>query len=1148
MHEGTPPPGAVRPPQAEDENFFKNGTVLAGRYEILSVLGEGGMGAVYKAKDRELNRTVALKVIRPELARNSAIVERFKHELRLSHQVTHKNVIRIYDLGEGEGVKFITMEFIDGQDLRSLIREKQKFSPEEAVETMRQVCQALDAAHSVGVIHRDLKPQNIIRDTNGRVLVMDFGLARTIGGDGMTQSGALVGTMEYMSPEQALGQELDQRSDLFALGLIFYELLTGKMPFHAESAIASLLKRTQERAVPVSNHDATIPPALSSIVSKCLERDPAVRYQNVSEVLQDLEVWQGKRAAATIKFEPSEKPWGQDIPWQWLGGIVVVLILAVTGFLLRHTLFGPTAGPGGPSVSLAILPFRNASGDPAMDWLGSYMADMLTTDVGQSAQLRTVNANSLHQIFTDLRISSSTVLDSAAVSRVADSSKADSVVWGQYVKLGDQIRIDASLQNIKNGRTVPLNIEVHSEKEIPGAIDRLADSIRQKLALSDDVLKELKASSFQPSSQSVAALRDYNQGTGLQRNGRNLEAQKQFEAAIKEDPNFALGLARLAQSYNGLGYDGQAEDSARKAVDLSPNLPQAEKYLIAAIRSQVTRNYPEAIKAYETLAKASPDNFDVQFALAGLYQESGNLAKARDMYEKLVSENPKDLLATLELGRVTIKGGDPQASLGPLTQASSLATQSDNDEVKAASLHLTAVAYRMLSKPDDVMRNEQDALAIWRRIGQQRGLALSLNEMAQTQAMLGKNKEAEANFREALQIRRDIGDKRGVGATLLDFGNFVDSRGDHEQSLKLYKESLQIQRDTSNESLQAICLNNIGSVYLDKGQYEDALTYFQQALQLREKSNVPQDIVEAVHNLGETWSELGQYEQAISYYLRALNLRRNMGDLQGAAIESYSLGKLFDYQGRFGAAIQSKQEAVKTLRDNKDKTFWMAKMLTGEAQSLILAGRGDEAKNDLNEALTLSRELKNDSMIAETLGVQGDAAFYRRDFKSAQAAYAQALQAATRSKDPNTILVAKADLAKVSVEQKRGQEAIASLRPLIQRADELGMKYVSVESSIALAEAMMQHHDNAQARTELERALLLSDKLGQKPLSARARYLLAQIAQASGNATEARDDYREVVRLLDEMKKDPGAEKLLEREDLKSMYSAATQAVQSAKG
>ena len=183
------------------------------------------MGAVYKAHDRELTRTVALKVIRPDLVRNPASIERFKQELRLSHQVTHKNVIRIYDLGEGEGVKFITMEYIEGKDLRSLIREKTRFTPEEAVSVIQQVCQALDAAHSVGVIHRDLKPQNIMQDRSGRILVMDFGLARTLEGDGMTQTGALVGTMEYMSPEQALGQELDQRSDIFALGLIFTEYL-----------------------------------------------------------------------------------------------------------------------------------------------------------------------------------------------------------------------------------------------------------------------------------------------------------------------------------------------------------------------------------------------------------------------------------------------------------------------------------------------------------------------------------------------------------------------------------------------------------------------------------------------------------------------------------------------------------------------------------------------------------------------------------------------------------------------------------------------------------------------------------------------------------------------------------------------------------
>jgi predicted Ser/Thr protein kinase len=293
------------------------GAVLGGRYEILQLLGEGGMGAVYKAADRELDRFVALKVIRPELASNPSILARFKQELLLAHQVTHRNVIRIYDLGEAEGVKFITMEFIEGQDLRALIREKKRFTPEEAVDVIQQVCHALNAAHSVGVIHRDLKPQNIMQDGSGRILVMDFGLARTVEGDGMTQTGALVGTMEYMSPEQALAKDLDQRSDIFALGLILYEMLTGKQPFVAESALASLIKRTQERATPVSDVDAQIPGALSGIVSKCLERDLDQRYQNVSAILADLNTWKDQRAAGTIKFDAGVKPLGLWPYWCW---------------------------------------------------------------------------------------------------------------------------------------------------------------------------------------------------------------------------------------------------------------------------------------------------------------------------------------------------------------------------------------------------------------------------------------------------------------------------------------------------------------------------------------------------------------------------------------------------------------------------------------------------------------------------------------------------------------------------------------------------------------------------------------------------------------------------------------------------------------
>jgi serine/threonine protein kinase/tetratricopeptide (TPR) repeat protein len=1127
--------------------MLQPGAVLGQRYEILQILGEGGMGAVYKARDLELNRMVALKVIRPELAGSQAIIDRFKQELLLATQVTHKNVIRIYDLSEAEGMKFITMEYVEGEDLRGLMQQKKKLAPEEAVEIMLQVCRALEAAHSVGIIHRDLKPQNIMRDKAGRILVMDFGLARTLEGDGMTQTGALVGTMDYMSPEQALGKELDQRSDLFTLGLIFYELLTGKMPYKADSVVASLLKRTQERAAPVSSHDASIPRPLSDIVGKCMDPDVKLRYESSSQIMADLEAWQGGRAAATLNFPSSGRPWGQTIPWHWIGGAATVLALALIGFLLRDKLFKPTTAPSGPVVSLAILPFRNASGDPSLDWLGSYMADILTTDVGQSAQLRTVSPNNMHQIFVDLRISSSTVLDPSAISRVADSSKADRVVWGQYVKLGDQIRIDANLQDIKNDRTLPLKIEVPSEKEIPAAIDRLADSIRQKLALPDDVVKALKASSFQPVSQSVAALRAYNQGVGLQRDGKNLEAQKQFDEATKQDPSFALAYSKLAQTYSSLGYDGEAERSAQKAVSLSRDLPEAEKYLIAAVRSQVTKNYPEAIKAYENLAKASPDNSDVQLVLASLYKDSGDLTRAREYYQKLLTANPKDITATLELGLVALKNGDPQGSLEPLNRAYTLSTQMDNQEQRASSLHRLAVAYGMLSKPEEDLRNEQQALTIWRQIGQKRGLAFSLNEMASAQALLGKSKEALASYQEALNLRREIGDRRGLGDTLVDLANFYDAGGDHDQALKMYKEALQLERDLGNESMQAICLNNIGGVYLDKGQYEDALTYFQQALQLRENSKVPGDIVEAVHNLGYTSAGMGQYDKAISYYLRALDLRRSMDDRHGSAIESYSLGSLFDYQGRFGAAINSKQEGLKTFRDIKDKTFWMAKMLDGVAESLILAGRGDEAKSYVDEALSLSRELKNDGMVAETLGVQGDMSFYAGDFKSAHASYVQALQAATRSKEPQTIVTAKANLAKVQVQERHAQEAISGLRAVTQQANDLGLKYASVESSLFLVEAMMQSHDSAHARQELERVLLLSDKLGMQPLSARAHYLLATIQQESGNSSDAQDSYREALRLLDAMKKDPGAEKLLQRGDFKAIYEASIRGAQAAK-
>jgi eukaryotic-like serine/threonine-protein kinase len=1127
---------------------LETGQVLAERYEILHILGVGGMGAVYQAKDRALDRAVAIKVIRPDLAGSRVILERFKQELLLAREVTHKNVIRIYDLGEANGLNFITMEYVEGENLRTLIQERAKLPPEEAVDIMLQVCRALEAAHSAGIVHRDLKPQNVMRDKSGRILVMDFGLARTLEGDGMTQTGALVGTMDYMSPEQALGKELDQRSDLFALGLIFYELLTGKMPYKADSLVASLLKRTQERAIPVVEHDSTIPEVISSIVSKCLEPDLKLRYQTVQEILSDLEAWQGKGAAATLRFPSAVTPWGRTFSWHWIGALTAALALAIMAFLLRHNLFKPSPSPetpAGPVVSLAIMPFRNASGDSGLDWLGPSMADMLSTDVGQSSQLRTVSPDSLHRIFTDLRISPA-VLDPPTIRRVAHFSNAERVVWGQFAKFGDQIRIDATLEDIKSDRTVPLKVDVANMKEMPGAIDRLADSIRQKLALPENVIKELKASSFQPTSQSVIALRDYNQGIGFQRDGKNLEAVKQFEAATQQDPSFALAFSKLAQTYSSLGYDDQAEQSAKRAEELSQNLPEAERYLIAAIHAQITRNFPQAIKAYENLVKASPGNTDAQATLAGLYEEAGDLAKAGEYNKKILDANPNDIGATLAVGRLAINSGVPQASLDPLNRALSLSMQLGNQQQESTSYQLLGTACRMLNKPEEALRYFREALLIRRQIGDKRLISSSLNGIATIEASLGKNKDALAHFQEALQIRSDIGDKRGQGESLIELGNFYDDSGDHDQALKMYTKALQFERDVGNEALQAACLNNIGAVYFAKAQYEDARIYYQQALELHEKLKVPQDIVESIHNLAETSVRMGEYDQALSQYMRALELRRSMNDNRGAAIESYTIGMMFDQQGRFGAAVTSKQEALKTFTDLKDKTYWMAEIQGGYGEALILAGRGDEANGYLNDALSLSRMLKNEGMVSQTLAFQGDAAYYRGNSKSAHAFYEQALRSATRSKEPDKILIAKVELAKVAMQEGHGPQAITSLRLLAQQAEDLGFKYLALECSVSEAEAMMQTQNNAHAREELERVLLRVDRVGLKPLSAKAHYLLATILRANGNQTQAQEHYRDALELIDGMRKDPGADKILERSDFKTMYDEATRWTHSA--
>ena len=1126
---------------------FQPGHVLGGRYEILELLGQGGMGAVYKARDHEVEREVALKVVRPELAGHPDIVRRFKQELILARQVTHKNVVRIFDLGEAEGAKFISMEYVDGRDLRSLLIERGKFEPEEAVGIIEQVCHALDAAHTAGVIHRDLKPQNIMVDKHGRVAVMDFGIARTAEASGLTQTGMLMGTPEYMSPEQAKGVEVDSRSDLFSLGIIFYELLTGQSPYAAATPTASLVKRIQERAVPPAKLDPAIPKLVSDIVVRCLEIDPRHRYASAQEIVRDLEArHRAHRTLATLRIPRFRTV--EQFGTKWIAPALTLLLLLILGLVFRGRIFAPVTKPAQPAISLAILPFRNASGDPKLDWLGTSLAEMLSTEVGQSSHLRMVSSDRLHQILHDLQLSPDSTLDPDTLRRVADFSSADTVVWGQYAKFGDQIRIDAKLRDLKHDRNAALKEEAASEKAVPEAVDRLAGAIRQNLALSAAITKELQTQSFKPSTKSLAALRYYNEGVQFLRQGRDLDAQKQLQASIQQDPEFALAYSRLAQADVNLGYDNEAEQAARKAVDLSEALPPQERYRIVASHAQIMKDYPKAIEAYENLAKASPGDADVQFALGSLYEETGAFEKAREHYAALLKADPQSVEALWKMGGVEIESDNPQGSLDYLNRGLTLSVELGNDEKKALILQAIGIAYGEMNKPEEALRNYQESLAIQRRLGQKRGEAASLNAMAQVYSILGKPDAALASFNENLKLEQEIGAKKEVGNTLIDLGNFYRDRGQNDQALKMYKESLEIQREAGDENYQALCLNDIGSTYLSKGQYDDALTYYQQALQLREKLKVPGDIAETLHNLAETSVKLGQYDQALIQYLRALNLHRGAGDKRAAAVDSYGLGTLYGHQGRYGAAVNSEAEAVKAFQELQERSPAMAEILSGYGGALAEAGRWEEAQKPLEEALSLARELKSQPVVAQTLDYQGDSAYYRGDFKSAQALYGQALEVASRTKDRAQVLASKMGLAKVAIEEGRAREAISSLKALAQEADSLGLKYSSVECSVDLGEALEKSRDYSRARQELEPALAKAEKLGLRTLLAKDHYLLATALRATGNGADATLHYREALRLFDEIRKEGGAEKVIERGDLKPAYTESGHWSQESKG
>jgi tetratricopeptide (TPR) repeat protein/predicted Ser/Thr protein kinase len=636
----------VRRESAPSGMVLEPGTVLTNRYEILEILGEGGMGAVYKAQDLELEREIALKVIRPELANDPEILQRFKQELILARQISDRNVIRIFDLGEAGKIKFITMEYVAGESLHKILLQRGKLEVTEAVDIIEQMVSGLAAIHREGVIHRDLKPGNIMRDKNGRVVVMDFGLARSFAGDGMTRTGTMLGTIEYMSPEQAQCRELTASSDIFTVGLIVYQVLSGVMPFHSESAIASLVMRTQQRAVPLTDTDKQIPGILSNIVCKCMETDPALRYQSAEGLVADIRAWKGK-SGAKISASAARLRMNRirELPWKGISITAAAVVLAGIGIgRFMNSRPQPTKAVAHTPVSVLVADFRNNTGDSLFD---DTLEPMFNVALEGASFVNGFNRGTARKVAAALPNPAHT-LDEQASRLVAIKEGIAAIVTGSLNRHGSGYNLSVKAIDAVTGKTLTsADVNTATKDALLLEVPKLAVPIRQALGDTTPKSVQLNAAQGTFSTGNLEAVHQYSLGMEQQFQGKWANALQSFTKATQLDPNFARAYAGMAAASGNLGQLQDAEKYAKLAMEHVDRMTERERYRVRGLYYIWTQNWQKCVEEYSELIREFPADNIGHSNLAACYARSLDMPRAMEAAREGLKIMPNNVLARM---------------------------------------------------------------------------------------------------------------------------------------------------------------------------------------------------------------------------------------------------------------------------------------------------------------------------------------------------------------------------------------------------------------------------------------------------------------------------------------------------------------------
>lgn len=656
-------------------NYAPSATVLAPgsdfgpRYRIDSQLGEGGMGTVYKAFDRDLDRVVALKLLRQEMVSDSSALKRFKQELLLASRISHRNILRIHDLGDVGGLKFISMAYVEGEDLRATLDREGKLAIDKVVDLLRQVCGALEEAHKAGVVHRDLKPHNILVDKSGVAYISDFGLAKSLeaGAMGMTRSGEYLGTPRYMSPEQVEGGTIDQRTDIYALGVMLYELVTGDAPFTGDSTLQVMFKRVKERPKDPKLRRPDLPTHLSRIILKCMEKDPAHRYQSAREIIADLDAQRApSRSVRAALPEIAEKKW----VWAVVPVTLLLLLLAIPA--VRRAIFsGPKVPTASVPVTVLVADFTNHTGDPIFD---DTLEPMVNLAIEGASFINAFNRENARKLARKLP-QASEKLDEQVARLVAVNQGISAVLAGEISRRGDEYRLSiTALDSVTGNVLAQATVAAANKDEVLLGIPKLAAPIRKGLGDStpESVQVEKAAGAF--TAANLEAVHQYGIGKKQEAAGEFAEALRSYSKAAELDPNFARAYGSMSAMSGNLGRLEDAEKYVKLAMERVDRMTERERYRVRGLYYFTMGDWQKCVEEYSELVKQYPADNLGHYNLSGCYMAMRNVGQAVAAARQAVEIEPQSALLRLNLSFFTSYAGDFQTAEEEARKAVGLST------------------------------------------------------------------------------------------------------------------------------------------------------------------------------------------------------------------------------------------------------------------------------------------------------------------------------------------------------------------------------------------------------------------------------------------------------------------------------------------